>query len=118
MLPRVSIIRREEPAHLPPCPQTTRALAAGCLSRLQESVRRGEKTAALELFQWPDSPWRPLDGTYAVLRAAVEFLYDHPELEQLELHCAGETCWRACRFQWNMWFAETKEAGGKPVTDL
>ena len=118
MLPEISITCVEEPVPLPPCPPDLPALAAGGLKPLQEALRRGEETAVLTVCQWPHSPWAPAAGAYTVLKAAVDFLYDHPALRRLELRCAGVDCWRSYRFQWNMWFAERKEDPVETVTNL
>ena len=118
MLPEISITCGETPAAFPPCPPDLSTLASGYLVQLQEVLHLGKESASLTVSQWPRSPWSPLAGSYAVLRAAADFLYSHPALRRLELCCAGEDCWRTYRFQWNMWFAERKEGAPETVTNL
>ena len=107
MLPDVTITCREDLTP-PPCPPDLPALAAAALAPLREAVRLGRDAAVLTVCHWPQSPWTAMAGAYAVLKAAVDFCYAHPALRTLEVQCAGEECLRACQFQWNMWFAETR----------
>ena len=107
MLPDVTLTCREALVP-PPCPESLSALAEDCRAQLSLALRQGRERAVLPAFQWDRSPWTPLEGAYAVLRAAVDFLYDHPQLRHLEIQCAGAACLRCYQFQWNMWFAETK----------
>ncbi|MBD5150938.1 MAG: hypothetical protein HDT16_00180 [Oscillibacter sp.] len=44
----------------------------------------------------------------AVLRAVTDFLYDHPEVERLDILCGDDASWRAYNFYWNMLYAEHK----------
>ena len=101
----------------PPCPPDLATLAQEYLSQLQDARQQGAESASLTVYQWSQSPWTPLAGAYAVLRAVVDFSYDHPSLRRLEVCCAGQQCLGTYRFQWNMWFAETK-APAETVTDL
>ena len=117
MLPDISIICCEAPAP-PACPPDLQTLAAGYLNQLHSALARGEDAAVLTVYCWPQSPWPAAAGAYAVLRAAADFSYDHPQLRRLEIRCAGEECQRIYRFQWNMWFAERKEEAAETVTNL
>ena len=118
MLPLVTITCWEDAAP-PPCPPDLQALRAWYRARLREAAQRGEEQISLPAYQWSGSPWPPSAGAYAVLRAAVDFLWDNPLPRRLELRCAGADCLRVYQLQWNMWFAETKgDRAAGSVTDL
>lgn len=118
MLPAVSILLEQEPSPPPPRPETLPDMVRQYCRALETAAREGCTSAVLSVWNWSDCPWTPLSGAYAVLKTAVDFLYDHPEIRCLEIRCAGESCYRDYRFQWNMWFAEHKEEGPKTVTKL
>ena len=90
------------------CPANLQALAEPYRRILEAAIHACEETVSLTVYHWPDSPWPLPSGAYTVLKTAVDFLYDHPGIRQLEVHCAGPDCYQAYRFQWNMWFAEHK----------
>ena len=118
MLPDVHITCHEGLPLPPTCPETTSSLASLYLEQLREAVTRGDTVVTLTVFQWPQSSWPPLSGAYAVLRIAVDFLYNHSQIQHLELCCAGQDCYRSYQFQWNLWFAERKPEHMETVTDL
>ena len=92
-----------------PCPllylETTQALAAWYHQQLLDALQRGERTACLHCFASLGN-WSPAAGAYAVLRTAVDFLRNHPDMEEIRVCCAGDACFQAHRVQWNMWFAQ------------
>lgn len=117
MLPNIRIIFRED---APPssCPEDLQALLAACRAQLAEAVQSRTESASLLVYPWPQSGGSLLSTAYAVLKLAADFLYDHPQIRQLDLYCAGEPCYRAYCLQWNMWFAERKEGAAETVTEL
>lgn len=108
MTPNITITQADQL----PCPlihlDSTQALADWYHHQLLDALRRGEKTICLHCFASLGGDWSPAAGAYAVLRMTADFLYDHPEMEAVQLLCAGEACYQAYRFQWNMWFAQSK----------
>ena len=75
---------------------------AGRVCDLEAALARGEGRLTLSC------PPAAEGGAYRTLRAAADFLLDHPEAESLTLLCAPEDL-AAYRVQWNMWFAERKD---------
>lgn len=49
-----------------------------------------------------------LKSAYRVLRAVMDYGYEHGRPARVRLVCADEDVYRAYSFQWNMWFAERK----------
>ena len=49
-----------------------------------------------------------LKSVYRVLRAVMDYGYEHECPARVRLVCADEDVYRAYTFQWNMWFAERK----------
>ena len=49
-----------------------------------------------------------LKGAYRVLRAVMDYGYEHEHPARVRLVCADENAYKAYSFQWNMWFAERK----------
>ena len=43
-----------------------------------------------------------------VLRAIMDYGYEHERPAHVRLVCADEVVYKAYSFQWNMWFAERK----------
>ena len=118
MLPDLSITSGA-PLPLPRCPDNLQALTGAHLAQLKAALRRGETSLVLPVYQWPQSPWSPAAGAYAVLKGAVDFLYDCHRPFHLEFRCVGLECLRTYQLQWNMWFAGTKdERSMETVTDL
>lgn len=73
------------------------------------SLERGERALSISCFDTGPAFGFPVSrAAEAVLRAAAGVLYDHPEAESLTVLCAGESCFRAYQFCWNLWYAEFK----------
>ena len=49
-----------------------------------------------------------LKAAYRVLRAIMDYGYEHAQPSRVRLICADEASRRAYSFQWNMWFAAEK----------
>ena len=49
-----------------------------------------------------------LKAAYRVLRAIMDYGYEHAQPSRVRLICADEASRRAYPFQWNMWFAAEK----------
>lgn len=49
-----------------------------------------------------------LKNAYRVLRAIMDYGYEHERPGHVRLVCADEDAYKAYSFQWNMWFAERK----------
>ena len=49
-----------------------------------------------------------LKSAYRVLRAIMDYGYEHAQPSRVRLICADEASHRAYSFQWNMWFAAEK----------
>lgn len=49
-----------------------------------------------------------LKAAYRVLRAIMDYGYEHAQPSRVCLICADEASRRAYSFQWNMWFAAEK----------
>ena len=49
-----------------------------------------------------------LKAAYRVLRAILDYGYEHAQPSRVRLICADEASRRAYSFQWNMWFAAEK----------
>ena len=111
MTPNITIILKDEL----PCPliylDSTQSLANWYHQQLQQAFEQGQRTIQLHCFTNLGGDWSPAAGAYAVLRMAADFLYQHPEIEELQLLCAGGDCYKAYCLQWNMWFAQSKPQG-------
>ena len=49
-----------------------------------------------------------LKAAYRVLRTVMDYGYEHEHPSRVRLVCADEASYKACSFQWNMWFAAEK----------
>lgn len=49
-----------------------------------------------------------MNAAYRVLRAIMDYGYEHESPSRVRLICADETAYKAYSFQWNMWFAAEK----------
>ena len=49
-----------------------------------------------------------LKVAYRVLRAIMDYGYEHEQPSRVRLICADEAAYKAYSFQWNMWFAAEK----------
>ena len=52
-------------------------------------------------------------SAYTVLRTVMDYSYTHDLPRLVRLVCADDAVYRACRFQWNMWYAERKPEHGE-----
>lgn len=83
------------------------ALGQWTARALEERLNQGKREIRLPC--WADlGPFSPAAGALAVLRAVMETVYAHPELQSLTLVCPSPEALSVFRFQWNMWFAATK----------
>lgn len=88
------------------------ALAAWQVGQLEWSYGQGQRDLAISCFDPAQMGWDPNQTAYTVLKAVMDFLYDHPEVERLTVRCAGEAAFRAYSLQWNFWFAAHKPEHG------
>ena len=63
---------------------------------------------AEELLPAADGDSLTLACTDGVLRAVMNYGYEHEHPARIRLVCADEAVYKAYSFQWNMWFAERK----------
>ena len=49
-----------------------------------------------------------MNAAYRVLRAIMDYGYEHTQPSRVRLICADEASRRAYSFQWNTWFAAEK----------
>ncbi len=49
-----------------------------------------------------------LKAAYRILRAIMDYGYEHEQPSRVHLICADEAAYKAYSFQWNMWFASEK----------
>ena len=54
-----------------------------------------------------------LKAAYRVLRAIMDYGYEHEKPSCVRLICADTAVCKAYSFQWNMWFAERKPQHGQ-----
>lgn len=83
-------------------------LADWYVSQLAWTLEQGRRDLAISCFDTAGMGYPVSAAAQAVLKAVTDFLYEHPEAERLTILCAGETCFRAYTFHWNMWYAEHK----------
>lgn len=109
MTEKVTILRRDElpvPLIYLASPED---LAQWYASGLLWSLEHGERALVMNCFDTgPAFGFPAAKAAEAVLRAAANVLYDHPEAESLTIFCAGGTCFKAYQFCWNFWYAEHK----------
>ena len=87
---------------------TSQDLASWYVSQLSWSLEHGERDLSISCFD-PASLGFPVSkAAAAVLKAVMDFLYDHPEVNHLSILCAGEEVYRAYSLHWNMWYASHK----------
>ena len=73
------------------------------------SLDHGERILSITCFDTkPAFGFDMSAAAQAVLKAVTDVLYDHPESVSLTILCADEPSFRACRFHWNLWYAEFK----------
>ena len=73
------------------------------------SLEHGERVLSISCFDTKTAYGFDMNrAAQAVLRAVTDFLYDHPEMERLDILCGDDASWRAYNFYWNMLYAEHK----------
>lgn len=78
------------------------------------SLEHGERALEIACFDSSATMGIDLDqAAQAVLRAVMDVLYDHPEVESLAILCGDDASWRKYRFYWNLWYAERKPSHGE-----
>lgn len=87
---------------------TPQDLAQWQVSQLDWAYTRGKRDLTISCFDPAQMGWDGGKTAYAVLRAVMDFLYDHRDVERLTVLCAGEDAFRAYSLQWNFWFAAHK----------
>lgn len=108
MTEKVYLIRRDGLPMPPVSPETPAELAAWYQDRLAQALSRGERALAIACFDTAPFGFSAAQAAAAVLKAATDLLYDHPESERLDVLCGDEAAYRAYRFHWNLWYAERK----------
>lgn len=83
-------------------------LAHWYVSQLSWSLEQGQKDLSISCFDSAPLGFPVSKAAAAVLKAVMDFLYDHPEAEHLTVLCAGEEAYRAYSLHWNMWYAPYK----------
>ena len=85
------------------------ALLASCYrNSLLLAIEHGCKSVAFPSISTGVFGYPVAKAAHVALRAIVDVLYDHPELD-VTMVCFDEKTLGAYRFDWNMWYAEYKE---------
>ena len=95
-----------------PMPRITfpdaQALADWYVDQLDYSLKSGETSLTMSCFDTDFMGCNVKQAAYVVLRAVTDFLYDHPQVEHLEILCGDDKAMRGYTLNWNMWYAEFK----------
>ena len=83
-------------------------LAQWYVSQMEWALGHGERELTISCFATEPMGFPTSQAAAAVLKAAMDFLYDHPEIGSLAVMCAGEEVYRAYSLHWNMWYAPYK----------
>lgn len=83
-------------------------LASWYVDQLDVSLRSGETSLSMSCFDTDLMGFPVQQAAYVVLRAVTDFLYDHPQVERLEILCGDDKAMRGYSLNWNMWYAESK----------
>ena len=83
-------------------------LARWCVSQLSWALEQGERSLTLSCFDTAPMGFPVEKAAPAVLKAVMDLLYDHPEVERLTILCAGEAVYRVYSLHWNIWYAPCK----------
>ncbi|MCI8657703.1 MAG: hypothetical protein HFF72_09750 [Oscillospiraceae bacterium] len=84
-------------------------LALWYVSGLEWALDHGERALSITCYDTQRAfGFDMARAAQTVLRAVMDVLYKHPEAESLTILCGDEESWRACRFCWNLWYAEHK----------
>ena len=87
-------------------------LAQWYISQLTWSLEHGEKALSISCFDTAAMGFPVSKAASAVLKATMDFLYDHQEVESLTILCAGAEVYRAYSLHWNIWYAPCKPDHG------
>lgn len=88
-------------------------LAAWYASQMLWALEHGERALEIACFDTAASQgFDTGEAARAVLRAAADVLYSHPEAESLTIRCGDDASARAYSFYWNMLYAEHKPEHG------
>ena len=83
-------------------------LAQWYVSQLSWSLEQGQRELSISCFDTASLGFPVPKAAAAVLKAVMDLLYDHPDVERLTILCAGEEAYRAYSLHWNMWYAPHK----------
>ena len=87
-------------------------LAQWSVSQLAWALEQGQRSLTLSCFDTASMGFPLPAAASAVLKAVMDFLYDHPEVEDLTILCEGEAAYRAYSLHWNIWYAPHKPGHG------
>lgn len=87
---------------------STEELAQWYVSQLEWALEHGERELTMSCFTTENLGFPTARAAAAVLKAVMDVLYDHPEVESLTVLCAGEEAYRTYSLHWNMWYAPYK----------
>lgn len=97
--------------HLPMpliCLASPEDLAQWSVSQLAWDLGHGQRHLTLSCFDTTSMGFPIEKAVPAVLKAVMDFLYGHPEVERLTILCAGHAVYRAYSLHWNIWYAPCK----------
>ena len=83
-------------------------LAQWSVSQLAWDLEQGRRDLTLSCFDTAPLGFPVAKATPAVLKAVMDFLYDHTEVEHLTILCAGKRVFRTYSLHWNIWYAPYK----------
>lgn len=83
-------------------------LALWYVSQLSWALEHGQTELTISCFDTAPMGFEVGRAAYSVLKAATDFLYDHPQVERLAVLCGDDASFRAYSFHWNMWYAAHK----------
>ena len=83
-------------------------LAQWSVSQLTWTLEQGQQDLTLSCFDTSSMGFPVEKAVPVVLRAVMDFLYDHPDIKHLTILCAGEAVYRAYSLHWNIWYAPYK----------
>lgn len=83
-------------------------LARWQVDQLHWAFEQGHRELTISCFDTAPLGFDIDKASLIVLRAVMDFLYEHRETERLTILCGDETAYRAYSFQYNMWYAAHK----------
>ena len=89
-------------------PASPEDLAQWYVSQLTWSLDQGQRELSLACFDTASLGFPIARAAAAVLKAVMDFLYDHLQAERLTIQCVGQEVFRAYSLHWNIWYAPTK----------